>query len=558
MPSTISVRFDHAHRQRALDELAVAAARLARACRSPPICFANARASVGVGLVGDQQQVVVLGDRAAEQPLARLGVVEQPVAQVLRGRRSGTSSRIASPPDRGLERQHGLLGEARADRVRDRVQLVVVERGRRRTRASARTWSSRREKNTPSSSSEPRARAPPSSMIRSTSRAKPFRRSCSRGSAGSVITAVLLVAKISASSSCAAAVGASNASALQRAGQNSNRFHARARRPRGAQPIEGNPPADPLHRGQAARQLDPRAHAELRVDARERALDRLLAQEQLGRDLLVRASLDDELGDVALAVAERLGPDARPARRSGRGCGCRGGAARARPRRPARARRRWRASSATWRSVALARSVSPLAASARPASRRATTSSRRAPACAASAIAPCATAAACAASPRARRISARAAGGPRGARGQPERRRVLGGALRPALGVGVAAERERAAHEHQQRAACVSVTSGVEQRFELVDAALRVALGVQRRRGRPQRADREPVGQPRQQRGHVLDRLRGLATTRRAARGAAAGSSRTSSRRCGTSCSRALSAASSAWRAAACRGRGAR
>ena len=82
-------------------------------------------------------------------------------------------------------------------------------------------------------------------MIRSTSRAKPFRRSCSRGSAGSVITAVLLVAKISASSSsCAAAVGANNASALSAPARIPiDLMHAQDAGARRA--IEGNPPANP-------------------------------------------------------------------------------------------------------------------------------------------------------------------------------------------------------------------------------------------------------------------------------------------------------------------------
>ena len=75
-------------------------------------------------------------------------------------------------------------------------------------------WSS--EKNTPSSSSEPRGLPPPCSMMRSASRANCFSRSRSRGSSGSVITAVLLVAKISASGGAppwAPAAGAAIASA---------------------------------------------------------------------------------------------------------------------------------------------------------------------------------------------------------------------------------------------------------------------------------------------------------------------------------------------------------
>ena len=72
------------------------------------------------------------------------------------------------------------------------------------------------EKKTPSSSSEPRGAAPPSRTIRVTTRAKRPSRSSSRGSSGSVITAVLLVAKISASGTRRAAwapAGAARASA---------------------------------------------------------------------------------------------------------------------------------------------------------------------------------------------------------------------------------------------------------------------------------------------------------------------------------------------------------
>ena len=79
--------------------------------------------------------------------------------------------------------------------------------------AATRSTSKRRErskvssspKKTPSSSSEPRGRPPPSSTMRSTRWAKPFRRSSRRGSSGSVMTAVLSVAKISASLLAAAA-----------------------------------------------------------------------------------------------------------------------------------------------------------------------------------------------------------------------------------------------------------------------------------------------------------------------------------------------------------------
>ena len=74
------------------------------------------------------------------------------------------------------------------------------------------------EKNTPSSSCEPRGAPPPSSTIRVTRRAKSCRFARRRGSSGSVISAVLSVAKISASgcrSPCAAAAGAATASTVK-------------------------------------------------------------------------------------------------------------------------------------------------------------------------------------------------------------------------------------------------------------------------------------------------------------------------------------------------------
>lgn len=53
--------------------------------------------------------------------------------------------------------------------------------------------------------------------------------------------------------------------------------------------------------------LGARAHAELPVDARERHLDRLHAQEERRRDRLVRAAFGDELCDAPLAVGQSVG-----------------------------------------------------------------------------------------------------------------------------------------------------------------------------------------------------------------------------------------------------------
>ena len=68
------------HRQRALDELALAVLD-PRALDVAADLLGERPREVGVVERGDEQQVLVLRDRAAEQPLARLGVGEQPVAQ---------------------------------------------------------------------------------------------------------------------------------------------------------------------------------------------------------------------------------------------------------------------------------------------------------------------------------------------------------------------------------------------------------------------------------------------------------------------------------------------
>src|SRR5256712_13576332 len=56
-----------------------------------------------------------------------------------------------------------------------------------------------------------------------------------------------------------------------------------------------------------ARQLGPRAHAELEVHARERRLDRADGQEQLRRDLAVRLALRRERRDALLGRREAAG-----------------------------------------------------------------------------------------------------------------------------------------------------------------------------------------------------------------------------------------------------------
>ena len=108
-----------------------------------------------------EQQVPALCHRPAGQPLARLGVGQQPVAK----RRGGDARHVeldrvdrAIPRGQAMEAEHRLLAEARADGVGDRVQLVranVIDvEGRERSNVVTPS-----KENTPMSSSEsPRAR----------------------------------------------------------------------------------------------------------------------------------------------------------------------------------------------------------------------------------------------------------------------------------------------------------------------------------------------------------------------------------------------------------------
>ena len=108
-----------AHRQRALDELALAVLQ-PRALDVAADLLGERPREVGVVERGDEQQVLVLRDRAAEQPLARLGVVEQPVAQRRSRSRAGTSSSTpstaASPP--------GSLSNVSTDCCLKRARIV--------------------------------------------------------------------------------------------------------------------------------------------------------------------------------------------------------------------------------------------------------------------------------------------------------------------------------------------------------------------------------------------------------------------------------------------------
>ena len=163
-------------------------------------------------------------------------------------------------------------------------------------------------------------------------------------------------------------------------------------------------PESGRRRGERPRQLPPLADAELGVDARERVLDRLRAEEERRGDLLVRAPAGDEVGDLPLARAERLVGDAAA------GTGDAGaeapqltGGLVVQAPGPAAGRV---GGDALQRALGLL--GRPAAARARPASRRASAASSGAGMASATPAARVASAAAAPASPRASRTSARA------------------------------------------------------------------------------------------------------------------------------------------------------
>src|SRR3712207_1252180 len=75
--------------------------------------------------------------------------------------------------------------------------------------------------------------------------------------------------------------------------------------PKGGNPLP-TPRAGVSAALERARQLDARSHPELRVDPRQVVLDRLAGEMERRRDLLVRAPLGHQLGDLALAGGELL------------------------------------------------------------------------------------------------------------------------------------------------------------------------------------------------------------------------------------------------------------
>ena len=116
-------------RRRRVDELAVTAAGHG-AAEVAADRLGERAGELLVGEVGDQDQVPVERDRAAEQPSGRLLVGEQAVAERVGGdARHLELDRV----DRGIarvevvEREHGLLVEAGADRLGDLLQLGAVD-----------------------------------------------------------------------------------------------------------------------------------------------------------------------------------------------------------------------------------------------------------------------------------------------------------------------------------------------------------------------------------------------------------------------------------------------
>ncbi len=118
-----------AARCRDLDELAVAVAGrgAAHVAADPP---GEPAGELGVLERGDEQQPAVERDRAAEQPLTRLGVLEQALAQ-----RAGAHARyleldgvdVRVARVEAVEGEHGLLQMAAPDGLGDVVQLVAAD-----------------------------------------------------------------------------------------------------------------------------------------------------------------------------------------------------------------------------------------------------------------------------------------------------------------------------------------------------------------------------------------------------------------------------------------------
>src|SRR3954463_2640085 len=106
----------------------------------------------------------------------------------------------------------------------------------------------------------------------------------------------------------ALAAGASAAaSAAPRSREVVIRMPPRSRTPgptrRGGAPRQS--PGSPRQASDGVGQFGARADAELRVDARKIVLDRLLAEQELAGDLLVRATTGDEPGDLRLALRQQ-------------------------------------------------------------------------------------------------------------------------------------------------------------------------------------------------------------------------------------------------------------
>ena len=103
--------------------------------------------------------MLVLRDRAAEQPLARLGVVEQPVAQRV-ARDAGTSSSTASTSWAPAGSRSNVSTDCCPKRARIVSAIVCSSSSETRSTSNTRERSNvvvAPSEKTPSSSSEPRA-----------------------------------------------------------------------------------------------------------------------------------------------------------------------------------------------------------------------------------------------------------------------------------------------------------------------------------------------------------------------------------------------------------------
>ena len=210
VPAITSVRCSTPHRQRALDELALAVARLrALDVAADALREASANSPSPRSATSSRCRPGSRSRRtAARAPRRRRAARRAGPARSRPARRAGRRRPAGAPP--GGRRSARTAGRS-APRI---VSAIVCS-----SSSSTRSTSNTRERSkvsvllggeeTPSSSCEPRGE--PAALLDDALdlAGEASRRSFRRGSAGSVMTAVLLVAKISAS--CADAAGAASA-----------------------------------------------------------------------------------------------------------------------------------------------------------------------------------------------------------------------------------------------------------------------------------------------------------------------------------------------------------